>query len=217
MREPTEHEVAVLSALSEVARPIILTRFTLTSCIASTRIALDVMAYFNIQGQELPLYMMIFNPDAAAMIREGKTLDEVHDAALAIAPDVEGGPWTLAVGADYSTDGSTEGWSGHLVAAIPAAGVYLDLSADQATRELKNIHTPPYWMRIPDEDWWAGTNPVATLVNDQGTTMVLDRRARDPLGYKRSPNWRRTSTNPDLRDAFKDLTGQIIREVRARL
>lgn len=212
LREPTARETAIFDALVEVARPVILSAFNPDSCIASTRLGMDVLAYFGIQTREIPLLLAVFNADAVALLQQGKTMDEVKAETLRYSPEDEGGPWTMAVGAPT---GRAPGWAGHLVIGHPATGAVIDLSADQAARPHKGLELTPYWLRIPDPAWWNDPTEVHSTISGEGVAVLFDRRCPDPTGYLRSGNWkRRTPTGgPGL---YRDLTGQIIRAVRDR-
>jgi hypothetical protein len=214
MREPTAYEIRVLDALVAHARPIILTEFTADSCIASTRLGLDVLAYFGITGREYAVLVAAFNREAAALLEAGVSMEDIGARTSAIPADVAGGPWTIGIGAS-PLGGRSGGWSGHLVIGIPSIGVLVDLSADQASRPHKGMVFAPSWQRVADPDWFTdptGKHGVQDTVT--GMLMIVDREAApDPTGYLESPNWRRRDGRSGG-EAFKRLTGQIIRRMK---
>lgn len=206
----------VILALAKVARPVLLRYFEPRSCIASTRIGIDVLAYFGIKAVPVPLLVAIFNAEAARMVNEGMSLSDVAEAMWKISKDQPGGPWTIALGAEVENG---DGWAGHLMIGIPQYRTLLDLSIDQANRPLKNIefNDDLRTMHVPDESWWKGAEDRAILATDSGLTLILDHEAPDPDGYKRSKNWVRQSSVYEGRRVFKEATGEIIRLVKAQL
>jgi hypothetical protein len=217
MREPTPYEVRVLDALITHARPIILTEFHADSCIASTRLGIDVLEYFGIHAQEYAVLIAAFNAEALALLDAGHDIDDLSATIAQIPVGAQGGPWTMGIGA--SPDGGRPGgWSGHLVIGVPPIGVVADLSADQATRPHKNMIFTPYWHRLPDEAWFTDLQAQQGILDTEtGMMMVLDRRsAPDPTGYLASPNWRRKDSKTGGA-AFKRVTGQIIRRMKEDL
>ena len=204
----------ILDALVKVARPIILESFSVDSCIASTRIAVDVLRYFEITAEPLPLIVTVFNAETVRLAHEGKTLEEIGKIKNQSKVTDDGGPWSVGIGTGWSmksTNGS-EPWAGHLVAAIPGKHIIVDLSIDQAARPHKNMHLEPFWTQVEDE-WWGGDKPVTEL-NNAGMSMILDRVAADPQGFLTSPNWKLSGL---YRATFKDATGKIIRAIKKEI
>lgn len=202
----------VLEAITTHARPVLLEEFRADSCIASTKIGIDVLAYFGLRGQPLALSAMLFNAEAVQMLSDGTSMEELHDIMKAIPADEPGGPWSLGLGVGA---GQPNTWPGHLVISLPAYGTIVDLSADQASRPHKNLTVQTFHATITNEPWWTGEDPVVMFTTDEGATVLLDRRSPDPDGYRRSPNWRlEGNSTPAL---YKDITGRIIRTVKGAL
>lgn len=214
MRPLTLHEASVLDALVEVARPIILEEFNLDSCIATTRIGIDVLDYFGIKATALPISAVVFNKEALDLLTSGTSMEDLKAIMAAIPIDEPGGPWSIGVGAGGPLKHND--WAGHLIATIPEASTIIDLSIDQASRPHKNFTLVPYHAVLDEDDWWSGKEPMATFSNADGCYLLLDRRVPDPVGYLSSPNWKRTS-NVEGGKPFKALTGRIIRAVKDAL
>lgn len=212
MKPLTADQSAVLDALTEVARPLILEHFNPDSCIASTRVGIDALAYFGMRGEPLPVTGVLFNPEAMNLLQQGMSMDDLKKQMDAIPADADGGPWSLGLGVGTQQPGA---WAGHLVVALPQQHAVVDLSADQASRPHKNMPVQPYHVVIEDPEWWEGTQPMATFTTANGTALILDRRTADPDGYRLTPNW--TMTGSTSKAFFKDLTGRVIRAVRAAL
>lgn len=188
VRNPTPREEAILDALVAVARPIIREEFNADSCIASTKAALDALAYFGVHGREMPVVSILFNAEAAQLLEGGMDMTELGQRTSQIPADEPDGPWSVGVGAG---PGGVGKWPGHLVSTVPGIGAVIDLSLDQAARPHKNLNPTPFWAHVDNPAWWGPkpATPIHTLGTSDGTVVVLDRRARDPRGYKSSPNW----------------------------
>lgn len=213
----SQDELAVVAAVMKVARPVLLSVFEPRSCIASTRIGIDVLAYFGITALPISLFMVVHNAEAVQLFSDGYTNEEVQaiyntDGHL---PTSVGGPWSIGIGGEGG-----DGWAGHLMVGLPQYRLLIDLSADQANRTHKNIIIDePLAFTIESADWWMGKEPFSTVMeNDDGGRLgfVLNRSLADPDGYKRSLNWRRASSKHQGR-VFEQVTGQIIRLVKDEL
>jgi hypothetical protein len=204
----------VLDALVGVARPIILSEFRKDSCIASTRVAIDALAYFGVKAEPLPVIATIFNAEAAAILNGGGTLEELAAAQQEKELDEPGGPWSLAIGTGHSRNNDRPIWEGHLVAAIPDEQVFIDLSIDQAARPTKGMNFEPYWTRVEDDHWWNGEETLHQLTHENGMVLIMDRRAADPEGFKASNNWKATG---HMKSVMRDVTGKVIRAMKTEL
>lgn len=219
MRTPTDQEAAVLDALVDAARPVIRTEFRADSCIASTRIGIDALAYFGIRAVELPVSVLVFNADAAALVSAGVTLEDLREQTRAIPVERPGGPWTIGVGMGTGLPGA---WPGHLIVTVPEIGVICDLSIDQAARPQKDLPLESYWTHVGDPAWWGqveGADPFVQVRGPHGAVLMVDRRLPDPYGYRSSPNWTKKpgSDRRPVARMYQRLTGQVIRDMRARL
>lgn len=215
----------VLVALAEVGRgPILDAGFNRRSCIASTRIGLDVLDYFGIKAEPLPLFVLLLNGEALDLWESGMSQAEIAIEMQKQGRDEPGGPWGIGIGAEIE---NSVDWAGHLVIAVPQERALLDLSIDQASRPHKGLPIKDKGLLIPvdDDDWWEGRATRAfmtgTLANDTDQlrlAMIFDRDCADPKGYRNSPNWRRTNAaNTFGPTAFREVTGKIIRLVKEEL
>lgn len=210
MADITQRDQDLLTALVDLGRPIILENFKPDSCIVSTRIGLDVLAYFGIRGKEYPVSVLIFNAEAAQILQETQDFQAVAEATHARAVDEPGGPWTIGLGAPdlpaLRPDG-TSGWPGHLVIGLPQWRVVVDLSLDQVSRPHKNLTTGASWYPVPDS-WWASEREdnFAQFRLDNGAVMLLTHRL--DRGYRSSPNWRGISGGS--KQVVRATTGRII-------
>ena len=210
----------VIQALLETARPHLREEFERASCIASTRIGIDVLEYFGIKAEPVSLFLIILNDEAMKMLtEEEKTMQDVKEATEKRGLGEPGGPWTMGIGADVENG---DGWAGHLMIGLPEDQVLLDLSIDQASRPHKNlVLEQPAAFGVTDEKWWRGEERYTVMKgeDDEGheTMLILDREAPDPDGYRRSRNWRRTSSKHGGRRVFQEVTGKIIRAMKEEL
>jgi hypothetical protein len=210
--------IEVVTALAKVGRPPILEYFGKRSCIASTRIGLDVLEYFGVRAEPMPLFVLVLNGEALDLAAQGMSQPELQAEMLKYGLDEPGGPWGIGVGAEIENSAD---WAGHLMVAVPDERLLLDLSLDQASRPHKGLPFPEEGQVFPvfDEPWWNGERSRTSFtgqVHDLRMALLLDRDCADPQGFKRSPNWRRQGAQ-DARRAFREVTGTIIRLVKDEL
>lgn len=169
----------IVARLVEKARPIILEYYTPDSCIASTRIALDVLRHFGIETYALSVKAMLFN----RIYRD-------HYEAIGRAPsDQEAEAWFAAgahsIGLGYGGDGRADRWPGHLVA-IAARSYLVDLSLDQAARPQKDMEVTGHATPVT-EAFLRGRGVLGIEAHD-GTLITYQAVVGDK-SYQASPNW----------------------------
>jgi len=122
--------------LCGIGRTEILKDFRKDSCIASTRVAIDVLNHFHISAKPIATALTVFNPTYARNIHNAGYIptspDEIKEWFEQGARSVEINSQDLA----------------HVVAIIKNAYL-LDLSLDQANRPHKKIHVSPHCSPIP--------------------------------------------------------------------
>lgn len=206
--------------IAEIAVPVVrdrvLTEYGIDSCVASTRILIEVLDYFGIHAQPVEAQVAVFNAEATAILRTDG-LDAVADAVAAYSPTSPGGPWTLGVGVLTRGPMAVSGRIppgdprdvGHLVAIAPTLDLLLDPSIDQATREHKDLIVPPLVVR--DVLWSSEPGHripvVVPMPGGEGVCLY------EPVAtgrYTASSNWVMTAAN-------KRLAGAAIRDVRAQI
>src|SRR5712692_6245543 len=129
---PTDTDL-ILSVLCDFGRKAILRRWRVDSCIASTRIGIEVLAYFGIPAEPLPVMTRVISPAAVRLIDEGRDLNTV-------TPEECPQCWIVDIGfppGEGAKPPDSEGfWWCHMV--ILALGrLIIDLSLDQAARPEK--------------------------------------------------------------------------------
>lgn len=209
----------VLTGLVRHARDPIRQHFRADSCIASTRIGLDVLAYFGVRAEPLALSVLIFNTAAIELLEGGMHMNELAEVLHDIPVSREGGPWSMGLG--LGGDPEPNKWAGHLVISLPYVRTMLDLSIEQANRPHKGLHfdRPIMWF-VADNEWWAGerllSEPMmyANDETDERIMVMFDREDRNGTfrDYRQTANWNRRSSVPG--DVFKPITGEIIRLIK---
>jgi hypothetical protein len=205
----------LLDALTKVARPLILEVFNRDSCIASTRIAIDALASFGVVAEPMSLSVTVYNRAAAEAITQGPAVANLMNFRSALRANEGDEIWSVAIGAGLSEpDPVNPTWSGHLVAVIPEYVALIDLAIDQASRPTKGLTLEAFWLQVPHEQWWTGTEPSTEFLDSAGNVLVLDRRCPDPTGYLTSPNW----DVPEQYEAdFRELTARVVSAMRSEL
>jgi hypothetical protein len=188
----------VVEFLLTEGRATILRRFHADSCVASTRVVIEVLDYFGIRAKPQPVRLRIFNPEATRLVAAGVELLPEHKDAGAWIVEVEG-TGRMTAGAD-----GRRRWDGHLVAvAINPAGpdVAIDLSLDQASRPQRNIRLEPTSFVLPD-----GWRDRPFGIEQNGCTIAYT--AID------SGNWRAGDWTE--RNRWSPAAAEIIRNIRTR-
>lgn len=206
-----QNRIDFLSEATHTVRELVLESFSADSCVATTRILLDVLAYFGIHARPLQVEVLVFNAEARVILDAGG-IDAVAHAVQARTPEDVGGPWTLGIGVD--TGRNPQG--GHLVAALPEDGVILDGSLDQAARPLKDIHVTADVIEVPDREFFTSPGAMMSVTaSSPGRGDVLLVYTHSPRrNLLQSPNWKRKSSKQDGAAAFRRITAESIRRLR---
>lgn len=209
----------VLYGLARHANAPIGRHFRVDSCIASTRIALDVLAYFNVTAVPMPMAILLFNEEAIQLLESGMTMDQVAEHLRSFSRAQEGTPWSIGLG--YGGDPEPGKWAGHLVAAVPHVRLLLDLSIGQVSRPHKGMDfSKPMLWACTDEEWWAGHKhasvPMMFADDETGRRIMAIFDTEDREGelqkYKATNNWTRRPPG-----VYREITGEIIRLIKQDL
>ena len=196
----------VLPAVQALARPVLLDYFAPSSCVAATRIGIDVLAAFGITAIPVPVRLQVIN---AAML----DLDE--PPSQPVPAHSRGGPWCVEVGADQDRA------IGHVAIGVAAQVAtssrwLLDLAIDQTHRPHKNIYLtePLLWAGVA-EGLLTTPGHHEARHGPHGIVVAYRRTAEHP--YRASVNWRRRITGPGGPAVFREATARIITATRAHL
>lgn len=213
----TSNDAAVISAVKQSLRPLILEYFSKDSCVATARIVIDTLDYFGIPSRPIAVEAIIFNGEARAIIESGASLAELYQAMAPIPLSRRGGPWTLGLG--MIDDPKVA--AGHVVVHVPSSFELLDLSIDQASRPQKGLVLNPMAIRLSGSTF--AEDPSATISlevpqTDGFAPAYIEYRHAQKSLFQHSPNWRRTSSSGNEgRRVFTEVTGRAIRMVKERV
>ena len=176
-----------LYTVTAITRRHILELYPPNSCIASTRILIEVLRYFGCRAEPLPVKVLACNAAAAPLLEAGTPIAQWPESAYSIGVDATG---TRA----------DKGWDGHLV--VTANRHLIDPSADQLDRPDHDLRVPGPIV-LPIQDW-----PVRAQRHN--TTIVY--WPADSLGnWATAPDW--SLNRPEARSAV----GASIREAKHHL
>lgn len=168
----------ILRALRKYARPKILKCFNADSCIATTKVAVDVLNHFGYHAKPQPVRVLIYNWKLYSRLN---TFDGIfREGEWSVGLGFEGGKTiTQGVGA----------YAGHLVALLEREkGDYIiDLSLDQASRPHKDIHLEPSVWYLPKQ--WRNNEDSDIKVVLKGDKSSLIYYPIHNDDYLKSPNW----------------------------
>lgn len=178
-----------------------LQKYTSDSCIAATRIAIELLGYFGVEACALPVSAAVANR-AGTRLLSGDT--DVPECERKDAWAVAIGQWPGAQSAPCA--GRTKpGWPGHLVAYLPSESLVLDLSLDQASRPEHDINVGPIAFPVPLE--FLSGERVRLQSPDRAVGMFYQVDLGN-TAYTHSSDW------SDDRAMRRDLVGRIIRLCR---
>lgn len=198
----------VLELIGPPLRKLILTSYGPDSCIASTRIGIDVLEGLGLTARPLMVEAQLFNAPMLKLLESG-VLDDMHDQAERERLFDETGAWGMGIGMRDPKRTDLGPLNGIHVVAIVQEYALWDLAIDQASRPQHNM---------------AIGRPLAVQASDgflQGTEALVISEAHD-LGavryrpkpkdtrYTLSPNWQ-----PDGHDAGR--RAEIVDAALARL
>lgn len=113
----------VINAFAQTTRPVILRYFNRRSCIASSRVAIEVLQYFGVEARAIPVRFVVRVPSLKMAFVSGLSPEEKRTAKRDAGEFVE-----LQPGPEIRGGGS--GWDGHVI--VDAGGCLVDPSFDQA-------------------------------------------------------------------------------------
>ena len=164
----------IFETLVNFGREEILRDYSPGGCIASTRIAIDVLDYFKINAKPLSVKVEIFNEAMVKRIEAG-----VHGGSHEerIKWFEEDGSWGIGIG----FGGQPGRWPGHLVALVENKWL-LDMSLDQANRPERMIFLRPCYSEVTQEFMRAEAVHLLTLSSPEGMSLARYRyyRSRKP-------------------------------------
>lgn len=186
-----------LIAATEITRRHIRTRWGARSCVASTRIGIEVWRHYGIPAEPLAVAVCAFTEDAYAWL-------DAHPDATG-PPPVGHGVGVHGTGAVTGRPGNGE-WDGHLILTHP--GWLIDLSADQLSRPDRGLHVPgpivaaiEQPLEMVPADTWAEFHPPGARLMYRPMTGVSSR------GWRDANDWR-------FRGRHRAVAGAAIREIR---
>jgi hypothetical protein len=170
---------AVLQAMIQVARPIILESYTPDCCIESTWISIEVLRRFGAEAVPLPVQVALFNGPAWRLHTLGFPIDGLAWKTQSA--------WSVGVG--YGTTSAPDRWNGHLVAIVPTddGDWLLDLSIGQVHRPGRNLDVGPMLLTaerslLLGEEMQAVSRPDLTVVYGRKTDRIAD-------DWRKTPAW----------------------------
>ena len=195
--------------LALATRAVTLHTFTVSStCVASTRIATNIIAEANINHRVLPVFVGAFNADGLQLFIDRVPVDQWPTTAHSVGVDE---------GSLHKFGTRTGRWNGHLVFTVSQPGMsrlLIDVTADQFARPGRGIIIGgPVFMDINPDTLFTPRDPqfTATAGTPDNTETFLGYRPMPPghpetNRWKQSPDWVRTDADLDpMTDAVKRL------------
>lgn len=191
-----------LNAVMDAACTVFPPRYRPDSCIAATRVLIDVFDRLHVKVRPLSVTVDIFNAALVARAEaEGGRLpvdDEEYQRWIA-----ETGCWWLTMGS--GGDPEPGKWSGH-VGVVAWEKVLIDLTLPQATRPQRGIVLAPVAVEV-GESFLDGSDRRVVPMN--GCELHYQARPED-RSFMHSPDW-------CDRQRHRDVVAEILRRTRDEL
>jgi hypothetical protein len=190
----------LLRTLSGPLRKLIRQRYKSDSCIASARIAIDVLTQLDIKAEPLAVDAMIFNREFVALMdQHGRLPESVAEREEWVA---DTGAHSVGIGVPTDT---SEGL--HMVVIVEDHWLW-DLAIDQAARPERGIILDRPILAPVTPEFLAAEQPVAGR-NAEGVLIVYRARPNyEP--WLISPNWRADGHDAPDRQRMVELTLRAI-------
>jgi hypothetical protein len=170
------------------SREAVLKRYRPDSCIATTRVIVDVARHYGITVVPQPVSVCAFNAKGAELLQASVPLEQWPDDAHSVG----------VTGVGPSNPGT---WNGHLIGLTDTH--MLDGALDQMSRPAKGLCLAPLTARLPPEGWAEDTG---VKLEEAGILLLYGRL--DNQEYRTSRNWSRRDPN------VRHVTSRAIEEVR---
>lgn len=169
-----ENEAVIFSVLARVARPEILKKYGPKSCIASTRIIIEVLSRYGIGSKPLAVRTVVTRSEDAI------TLGSI-DGTIGKPPE-----WTGSLG-------------GHLIAAVPDQTLVIDASLDQVPNEQFDIVNLPCPFIAPvTAEFLAGRESAYFLL--PGCGIIYEPHLPVPDAVLAAPEWKQRQPRAEVVD-----------------
>lgn len=177
----SERTLKILELLLKAARPEILKEYAPDSCIASTACGIDVLTYFGILAEPLPVRTMLFNGPFVRRIEAGSPFPTNPEQLKRWGK--EDGSYSVGIGFGGEKHKPNK-WAGHL-GILAEKQYFLDLSVDQGSRPKHNMLFEPFCVQV-ETDFVLGKRACSFMYND---CLIRMEAFPKNLGFLSSPDW----------------------------
>lgn len=196
-----------LETFAKVARDEILLDFKIDSCIASTRITIEVMRRLKVKARPLAVEATVYNEGFHdAVTAEG--WPDTSDTEAFHAWCDKHNAWSLGI--DRSQSQGDMRWPGHLVALVGRSPYLVDAAADQMSRPKKGIEMPGVFVQpLYQTGFVTGQQPAIFTGEEDGKVkqVVVYRAFPDDRSYNTAPDWKEPNRfMPAVERIVKHLT-----------
>jgi len=196
----------LLRVLGPELRRVILTEYKADSCIASTRIGIDLLAELGVPARPLRVEVMAYTVGYARRIEAEGRMPRNQAERIAWTDETNG--WALGIGVEAGTPGGI-----HLVALVDDHLLW-DLSIDQASRPERNMPIEGPIVLDTDDAFRKGRRLLR--VTDDKTILVYRVSKLKGMPWSQSNNWRKDGRDAQVRQAIVQEALRAIDDAKAR-
>jgi hypothetical protein len=194
-------ELIKLKTIAMTVREEVLQFWHDRSCIASTRVALNVLEYFGYKGKPVALSIAAFNSAGWKLVTADPQISTSEWPPEA---------WSVGVAGTGKFDPVNDDWDGHLVALIDSRNekdtqLIVDTSLDQLSRPQRGIELEANVFPVPRP--WGGVEMVYTSTDPD---LVLTFKVSNTPGQ-----WRTARDWTQRRNLVRQVTASSIKRLRA--
>lgn len=177
----------VMRTLRDDTRPAMRARFNANSCVAATKVVVEVARAFGYRAKSVEVEVAAYNAKAWQAIVDGHGND-MEDGSKIVA--IEPG--------DREDPGA---WPGAHMVALVAGDWFVDLSLDQMSRPDHDLPLEAMTVRLDADNLAVFIDGGWVGLDDPETgSVVTYRQVEERAPYRDSPDWAKTERTDDLAD-----------------
>jgi hypothetical protein len=150
----SKYQYRILSAYMDAACNMLPKYYKTDCCIASSKIAIEILSKFHFKVRPLTVQITVLNPIIGSILQEEGKLPDDEEVARR-------GGWIMIVGSRQESQ--PKKWPGHLIPIVEEKAI-IDVSLVQANRPHKKINLHPLLIQIAEPGFLKGTKTECLMI-----------------------------------------------------